>query len=415
GPLQLVSVALHGGPANGARGETRVSGNVLYVVYASHATNLVAGDTEARSDVFRRDLQTGTTVRVSQTPGGTGGDQMSWNPDVSDDGRYVTYRSNASNLGYNGGNKNDVLLWDGETGVTTPVTLPLSPEEFDQLDGADGAPRISGDGSTVAFVSDDSSLAPDDGDLLADAFVWDRVSGERTWISHGQETSPGVYAASSRNIATVGALSDDGNRVPFVTAATLASGTSAGPGCCTTEPDVYIWEGFGDAEVVTLATVNGLNERHTDSEEPALSGDGDHLAFTSGEEDFTDATSDSTPDVFTWSATAGYQQTSTPAFPNSRQQSGDAAISYDGSTVVFHSRDDFMVAEPGNNTWDIFRWVAADGLELITHDSGGGPTNATSTNPDVSADGSVVVFESLASDIVAGDTNSMIDIFVFAD
>ena len=412
--LALVSVALDGGPANGASGVPRVSGDGRYVVFASHASNLVAGDTEGFGDVFLRDLETGTTVRVSETPAGAGGNQTSWNPDVSNDGRYVTYRSSASNLGWNGGNKNDVLLWDRITGETTPVTDPLSPEQLDTLDGADGSPRISGDGSTVAFVTDDPTLTADDGDLLHDAYVWDRATGTFTWISHGAETGPGTYAGSNREVQHVGAMSDDGRRVPFTTSAVLVAGVDPGPGCCTTQPDVYIWEGFGDAEVVTLATINDEGELHSDSDQPALSGDGDHLAFVSGE-GFVDAPSDSTPDVFTWSAAGSYDKISTPAFPTSRQTSGDPAISQDGNTVVFHSRDDFMVNEPGNDTWDIFRWVSGEGLELITRDLAGGPTNATSTSPDVSSDGSVVVFQSLASDLVAGDTNGTIDIFVFVD
>jgi hypothetical protein len=325
--LELVSVGIGGAPANGASGVPRVSGDGRYVVFASHATNLVAGDTEGKGDVFLRDLQTGTTVRVSQTPAGVGGDQTSWNPDVSDDGRYVAYRSSASNLGWNGGNKNDVLLWDRTTGLTTPVTPPLSPEELTTLDGAADGPRISGDGSAVAFVSDDPSLGGD-GDLADDAFVWERATSEFTWISHGAETSPGNYAGSSSHVLEVGAMSDDGDRIPFTTASVLVSGVNNGPGCCTTEPDVYIWEGFGDSEVVSLATKNADNELHTDSDEPALSGDGVHLAFVS-EEGFPEAPSDSTPDVFRWSVADGYDPVSVSSPPSgtSRQTSGNPAIS----------------------------------------------------------------------------------------
>lgn len=412
--LQLVSVALDGGPANGASSVPRVSGDGRYVVFASHATNLVAGDTEGVGDVFLRDLQTGTTVRVSQTPAGAGGNQTSWNPDVSDDGRYVAYRSSASNLGWSGSNKNDVLLWDRETGETVPVSPQLSPEDIQGgLQGAPDGPRISGDGSTVAWVSDDT-LAGDDGDLADDAFVWDRATQEITWISHGAETDPGVYAGSADDIQSVGAMSDDGTRVPFVTAATLASGTNPGPGAGLSNPDVYIWEGFGDEEVVTLATINASNERHTSSESPALSGDGEHLAFQSGEEEFTGTTADGTLDVFTWDVDTGYHQVSTSPFPAERETSDAPAISQDGTTVVFHSRDEFLVDETSSTTWDVFRWVSGEGLELISHDSGGGPTNGQSTAPDVSADGSVVVFQSVATDIVVGDTNATSDVFVYA-
>lgn len=410
---QLVSVALDGGPADGDSLVAKVSGDGRYVVFASHATNLVAGDTEGKGDVFRRDLQTGTTVRVSQTPAGVGGDQTSWNPDVSDDGRFVVFRSSASNLGYNGGNKNDVLLWDGDTGQITPVTLPLAPEEMSTLDGAWRPPRISGDGSTVAFVSDDPSLgADDDGATWDDAYVWDRLTGERTWISHGPETSPGEYAGSTGHITAVGAMSDDGTRVPFVSSDELVPGPLPGPGCCTTNPDVYIWEGFEDEEVVTIATVDSDNEQHTSSEDPVLSGNGDHLAFASGEEEFEGTTADSTKDVFTWNADTGYHQVSTSPFPAERETSEEPAISDDGSTVAFHSRDEFLAEESGSTTWDVFRWVSGEGTQLVSRTFDGAAADGQSTGADLSDDGSVVVFYSPATNLVPGDTNGFTDVFV---
>lgn len=413
-PLQLVSVALDGGPANNDSSVPRVSGDGRWVVFASHASNLVAGDTEGFGDVFLRDLQTGTTVRVSETLAGVGGNQTSWNPDVSDDGRYVAYRSSASNLGWSGSNRNDVLLWDRVTGETVPVSPQLSPEDIEGgLQGAPDGPRISGDGSTVAWVSDDT-LAGDDADLADDAFVWDRATEQITWISHGAETDPGEYAGSDRDVLEVGAMSDDGTRVPFVTAATLVSGTNPGPLCCTTNPDVYIWEGFGDTQVVTLATVNAANERHTSSEAPALSGNGEQLAFQSGEEEFVGTTADGTLDVFTWNLDTGYHQVSTSPFPAERETSDAPAISQDGATVVFHSRDEFLVGETSSTTWDVFRWVSGVGTELVSRTYNGDPANGQSTAPDVSGDGSVVVFQSPASNLVPGDTNAKSDVFVYA-
>ncbi len=307
GGTELVSVALGGGAANGHSGVPRVSGDGRWVAFASYASNLVAGDTENKADVFLRDLETGTTVRVSQTPAGVGGDQISWNPDVSDDGRFVAYRSSASNLGFNGGNKNDVLVWDRTTGETVAASLPPGGAV-----GTTDGPFISGDGGTVVWVSDDPDLATDDDDGLRDAYAWDRETGVRTWVSHGQEVSPGEYGESDRHVDQVGTPSDDGTRVPFSTASVLVSGVNRGPLCCTTQPDVYVWEDFLDENVVELATVNSENEMHTDSDQPAMSGNGERVAFVSGEEEFTEAPSDSRPDVFVPGAGDGYVQVSTP-------------------------------------------------------------------------------------------------------
>ncbi len=413
GGVQRVSVALDGGSANNYSGAARVSGDGRWVAFASHASNLVAGDTEGKADVFLRDLQSGTTVRVSQTPSGVGGDQSSWNPDVSDDGRYVTYRSSASNLGFNGGNRNDVLVWDRTTGQTVAASLPFGAGD-ESLGGAYDGPFISGDGSTVVWVSDDPDLAVDDDDLLRDAYAWDRETGTRTWVSHGQEASPGTYSASNRHVNEVGTPSDDGTKVPFVTAATLVPGVDPGPGCCTTQPDVYVWNDFGDENVVELATINSEGEMHSDSDQAAMSGDGERVVFVSGE-GFTGAPSDSTEDVFVSGVGDSYLQVSTPAFAETARGTSYAPeTSDDGGTVVFSSRDEFLVVgQPANNAIDVFRWV--DGtIEVVSQDVDGGAPNAPCGSPDVSGDGSTVVFDSSASDLVAGDANGVSDVFVVA-
>nr|BFE66833.1 hypothetical protein GCM10020092_001340 [Actinoplanes digitatis] len=68
------------------------------MVFDSAATNLVAGDTNGVFDVFRKDLQTGTTTLVSRRTNGTQGDSDSVNPNVTPNGKIVAYGSDATNL-----------------------------------------------------------------------------------------------------------------------------------------------------------------------------------------------------------------------------------------------------------------------------------------------------------------------------
>ena len=75
-----------------------ISSDGRYVAFRSGATNLVSGDTNGYSDIFVRDRQDGTTVRVSVTSGGVQGDWHSENPSISADGRFVAFELDSTNL-----------------------------------------------------------------------------------------------------------------------------------------------------------------------------------------------------------------------------------------------------------------------------------------------------------------------------
>ncbi len=96
-----------------------ISANGRYVAFHSLATDLVPGDTNSRTDVFVHDRQTGLTTRVSLGPGGRQSNDHSADPTISGDGRFVAFRSFASNLvpGDTNGVE-DIFLRDRQTGMT---------------------------------------------------------------------------------------------------------------------------------------------------------------------------------------------------------------------------------------------------------------------------------------------------------
>jgi Ca2+-binding RTX toxin-like protein len=59
---------------------------------------LVAGDSNGRSDVFRKDLLTGAITRISVAVDGAQGSADSYIAQMSPDGRYVVFESDADNL-----------------------------------------------------------------------------------------------------------------------------------------------------------------------------------------------------------------------------------------------------------------------------------------------------------------------------
>lgn len=102
GETTRVSVDSTGTEANGHSGRfggfVDLSGDGRFVVFSSDASNLVAGDTNGASDVFVRDLGSGVTELVSATPGGGAGDAYSNGAFISHDGRFVVFASGATNL-----------------------------------------------------------------------------------------------------------------------------------------------------------------------------------------------------------------------------------------------------------------------------------------------------------------------------
>src|SRR5689334_1880071 len=98
GTLQIASLSSTGAQGDSDSATPAVSADGNIVAFASRATNLVAGDTNGGFDVFVRDLAAGTTERVSVSTGGVQGNDWSFNPSISGDGRFVAFTSFGSNL-----------------------------------------------------------------------------------------------------------------------------------------------------------------------------------------------------------------------------------------------------------------------------------------------------------------------------
>jgi Tol biopolymer transport system component len=151
-----------------------ISPDGRWVAFDSSATNLVPDDTNDTVDVFLHDRQTGTTTRVSVGPGGVQGDNGSYSPSISADGRIVAFSSVAGNLVDEDTNHvEDVFVYDRETGITRKVSVGPGGAQG-TMESDDGA--ISADGRWIAFNSSASNLVPDDTNGYGDVFVNDRLA-----------------------------------------------------------------------------------------------------------------------------------------------------------------------------------------------------------------------------------------------
>jgi Tol biopolymer transport system component len=167
GVLQLVSATQAGTSGNAASLEPAVSDDGNVVAFRSDASDLVAGDTNDRLDIFVRDISAGTTVRVSVASDGSEANQNSLEPDLSGDGRFVVFRSTATNLVPGDTNQRpDVFVHDRDSGATARVGQPAGGES----NGSSANPSISGDGHWIVFESDATNLVDGDTNGARDIF-----------------------------------------------------------------------------------------------------------------------------------------------------------------------------------------------------------------------------------------------------
>ena len=185
GATTRVSVDSSGAEANGNSVDVyfavAISGDGRYVVFQSEASNLVAGDTNGADDIFVHDRQTGATSRVSVDSSGAEANAGSRAPAISSNGRYVTFSSGATNLVAGDTNgKTDVFVHDLQTGQTTLASVSSTGQ---QADGGGNSPDISGDGRYVVFISKSNNLAPGAEDYQELVYVHDRQTGQTTLAS----------------------------------------------------------------------------------------------------------------------------------------------------------------------------------------------------------------------------------------
>ena len=237
-----------------------------YVVFASTSAELVAGDTNGKPDVFRRDMVTGVTELVSINATGSLGDGVSFRPSVSDDGRVVAFESHASNL-VPGGAGADVLVKDMSTGALQRLSDPLGVTPFGS------SPSVDGDGSHVALV--ESSVHPFASQFyngLAEVQVTRRGvnDGSVVLVSKNALGQPGDASSYEPSI------SDNGERVVFNTySANLI------PGDLNNVVDAYVANVASGAVGRVSSNVIGLAPSHG-SDGQQISGDGSLVVFTSG-------------------------------------------------------------------------------------------------------------------------------------
>jgi Tol biopolymer transport system component len=298
GTTEVVSVSTGGDPSDSALGESGiyaedpcpVSDDGRYVAFVSEAENLAGGDENgAGLDIFRRDLQTDSTQRVSLSTVGLGGNGESLHPAMSANGQEIAFSSTATNLvaGDSNGDE-DVFVRSMATSQTTRVSVTsggvqLTYPSFD--------PAISADGNEVAFVSSSPTLVVGDSNGSDDVFVRDRAASTVVRATRG--TDGNQISANATEVD----LSGDGSVVTW----SMYFGTSV-PGDANLDDDVYRYK-VGDSKATLVSmkpNPNGGDGTAASGQSfvHALSSDGLVVAFLSEAPDIVRNDTNGADDAF---------------------------------------------------------------------------------------------------------------------
>jgi hypothetical protein len=144
------------------------------VTFYSSASNLFAGDTNGVQDAFVHDMLTGATEVISVSSNGTLANGPSTPGEISDDGRYIAFKSTASNLVAGDTNSaSDAFIRDRVSGTTTRVSVAT---DGSQANAGSGSGWLSPDGRYVILDSLASNLVTGDTNNARDIFVHDRFA-----------------------------------------------------------------------------------------------------------------------------------------------------------------------------------------------------------------------------------------------
>jgi len=195
-----VSVSSLGTQSHGSGNDLSISADGRFVVFESSATNLVSGDTNGYQDVFVHDRGTLQTSRVSVNSAGVQGNGRSNSRSISADGRFVAFASYAPNLvpGDANGHR-DAFVHDRWQSQTFRVSVSSAGGEGND---ASWLPSISADGKCIAFLSAARNLVPGDRNLVNDAFVRDRTSAQFLLTSTG--SCPGSISLTVSHASPAG-------------------------------------------------------------------------------------------------------------------------------------------------------------------------------------------------------------------
>ncbi|WP_386067868.1 TolB family protein [Tahibacter sp. UC22_41] len=400
--LSLPHAGSAGAFANGHSGAADtgfdLSADGRYVVFDSDADNLVVGDFNGVGDVFLRDRLLGETLRISRRAGGAETHCRSFSPKISRDGRYIVFVSCDALTPYTFGGSYEVFRYDRQTSQMRLVSQGMVGLSSG---GLNTHPSISDDGRYVAFSSSAALVAGDENGFR-DCFVRDMDSGVNVLASRTPDGN------GSNWDSLVQRLSGDGRYLLFTSnASNLVAGDTNGAS------DGFVFDRL--AQTVERVTLGNAGLEPDGSSYPTdISRDGRLVAFTSNAPNLTGATPIPYSRAFVRDRLNG-----TTEQINRRNDgellnggSSDPKLSDDGNRVVFRSSatNSGLPAASGL----VFRYFLYERAERrLSSLAAFGENDYALNQPALSGDGDHFVFSTRKADLVADDGNNQFsDVFL---
>ncbi|MBW6468552.1 MAG: cell wall-binding repeat-containing protein [Coriobacteriia bacterium] len=401
-----VSVSSAGAQTDGGESyHSSISSTGRYVVFESYASNLVAGGTNGRRHIFWHDRHTGATELISVSGNGEQANGNSFEPSVSADGRYVAFQSGASNLVANDSNATiDVFVRDRQAGTTVRASV-ASGTPGAQANAVSANPAISANGRFVAFDSSATNLVSGDSNARNDVFVRDLQTNTTTRVSLAHNSTTQATGGGSRNPS----ISADGRYVAFESMATnlVAVATNG-------FTHIYVRDRTANS-TVRMSVTGSTTQANSDSQNPAISGNGLVVAFESYATNLSGTNVNAPVDVY---VRAGTSTTRVNRATGASGALGNGvskrpSLSFDGRYVAFDASSTNIVPGDTNGRDDVFvRDRTAHVTYRVSLSSAGTQGNGSSWRASISDNGMTTAFDSLATNLVGGDTNGASDVFV---
>ena len=394
-------MGLNGESGNGHSTAGFISADGRYVCFRSYATDLITQNTSGFAEIYVRDTVLQTTERVSTDYLNIGCDASCYEPVLSADGQVIAFRSFATNIVADDTNNSyDIFVHDRRTGITERISTRTNGYEGN---GASSAPTISANGRFVAFHSVASNLVSNDTNNQVDVFLRDLERDATVRISL---TNGGKQANHRSQEPSISAC---GRWVAFYSyASNLVDGDT------NNHSDIFVRDNLlQTTERVSLSTA-GL-QASADCIKPAISADGRWVSFQSTAANLVGGDTNGVSDVFIHDRHSGLTER---VNVDSANIEGDNAsvnshLSADGRFVVFQSAAGNLIATDTNGSDDVFIRDRLTGTtERLNIDRYGNESDGLAFEPSISADGSRVAFWATAGDLALNDANGNDDIFV---
>jgi Tol biopolymer transport system component len=234
-----------------------ISTNGRFVAFHTTQTGLAGADSPNPTEVYRKDLATGSLVRVSVRADGGFGNGSSWHASISDDGRYVAFSSKASNFVTDTNGQTDVFRKDLTTGAVVRVSVRADGSEL----GKNVYPSMSSDGRFVSFTAYLGD-ATNEGDIDRK----DLVTGELATVSSTQSGVPGIGLQGRSSISADGAL------------VALESGAALVSGDTNQKQDVYV-KRVATGAIKRVSRTSSGQQASSGGSIPSISRDGTQVSF----------------------------------------------------------------------------------------------------------------------------------------